>query len=70
MKLVYFLLEVSIVVSIESLLLISIDRLFAVVSPLKAKLKSKIDQHSKHVVCRHCLPRTLFLQFQTDPLPK
>ena len=37
-KLVYFLSDVSIVVSIGSLLLISIDRLFAVVSPLKAKL--------------------------------
>ena len=37
-KLVYFLPDVSIVVSIGSLLLISIDRLFAAVSPLKAKL--------------------------------
>ncbi|XP_022798950.1 galanin receptor type 1-like [Stylophora pistillata] len=37
-KLAYFLPDVSLVVSIGSLLLISIDRLFAVVFPLKAKL--------------------------------
>ena len=30
-------------------------------------LKSTIDQHSKHVVCRHRHPCTLFLQFQIDP---
>ena len=30
-------------------------------------LKSTIDKHFKHVVCRHRRPRTLFLQFQTDP---
>ena len=39
-KLAYFLPDVSLVVSIGSLLLISIDRLIAVVSPLKAKLIS------------------------------
>ena len=39
-KLAYFLPDVSIVVSIGSLLLISIDRLIAVVFPLKAKLIS------------------------------
>ena len=39
-KLAYFLPDVSLVVSIESLLLISIDRLFAVVYPLKASLIS------------------------------
>ena len=33
-------------------------------------LKSTIDQHSKHVVCRHCRLRTLFLQRQTDFLRK
>ena len=37
-KLAYFLPDVSLVVSIGSLLLIAIDRLFAVVFPLKAKL--------------------------------
>ena len=39
-KLAYFLPDVSVVVSIGSLLLISIDRLIAVVFPLKAKLIS------------------------------
>ncbi|CAH3114041.1 unnamed protein product, partial [Pocillopora meandrina] len=39
-KLVYFLPDVSLVISIGSLLLISIDRLIAVVFPLKAKLIS------------------------------
>ena len=39
-KLAYFLPDVSLVVSIGSLLLISIDRLIAVVFPLKAKLIS------------------------------
>ena len=39
-KLTYFLPDVSLVVSIGSLLLISIDRLIAVVFPLKAKLIS------------------------------
>ena len=39
-KLAYFLPDVSLLVSIGSLLLISIDRLFAVVFPLKAKLIS------------------------------
>ena len=39
-KLTYFLPDVSVVVSIGSLLLISIDRLIAVVFPLKAKLIS------------------------------
>ena len=33
-------------------------------------LKSTIDKHFKHVVCRHRRPRTLFLQFQTDPRRK
>ena len=39
-KLAYFLSDVSFVVSIESLLLISMDSLIAVVFPLKAKLIS------------------------------
>ncbi|XP_022805779.1 neuropeptide SIFamide receptor-like [Stylophora pistillata] len=39
-KLSYFLIDVSLVVSIESLLLISVDRFIAVVLPLKAKLVS------------------------------
>ncbi|PFX12273.1 G-protein coupled receptor GRL101 [Stylophora pistillata] len=39
-KLSYFLIDVSLVVSIESLLLISVDRFIAVVFPLKAKLIS------------------------------
>ena len=33
-------------------------------------LKSTIDQHSKHVACRHRRPRTLFLRLQTDSLRK
>ena len=39
-KLSYFLIDVSLVVSIESLLLISVDRFIAVLFPLKAKLIS------------------------------
>lgn len=49
-KLCYFLPDVSLTVSIESLLLISVDRFIAVVFPLKARLFST----KVHLICIGC----------------
>ena len=70
-KLSCFLPDVSLVVSIESLLLIAMDRFVATIFP-HTKLEvieSALNQHSVYVDRSSCSPCTLFLHFKTENAP-